>query len=66
MAEAERAFGQAATRDVNNGLYIYNRSLALEQLKRRDEAMEQLRRAAALGYPPARELIERRRSPNRR
>ena len=52
MAEAETAFGEAATRDVNNALYIYNHSLALEQLKRRDEAMEQLRRAAALGYPP--------------
>jgi Flp pilus assembly protein TadD len=52
MAEAERAFAEAVTREPSNGLYIYNRSLALEQLGRRDEALAQKKRAADLGYPP--------------
>ena len=51
MAEAERAFGEATTREPGNGLYAYNRALALDQLGRRDEA---LRRCSAqrIGYRP--------------
>jgi choline-sulfatase len=52
MAEAERAFAEAVSREPNNGLYVYNRSLALEHLGRRDEAVAQKKRAADLGYPP--------------
>jgi tetratricopeptide (TPR) repeat protein len=52
MAEAERAFAEAATREPGNGLYVYNRALALNQLGRRDEALVQAKRAADLGYPP--------------
>jgi arylsulfatase A-like enzyme/Flp pilus assembly protein TadD len=52
MAEAERAFGEATTREPGNGLYAYNRALALQQLGRRDEALVQMKRAADLGYPP--------------
>ena len=52
MAEAERAFAEAATREPGNGLYAYNRALALQALGRRDEALVQIKRAADLGYPP--------------
>jgi arylsulfatase A-like enzyme/Flp pilus assembly protein TadD len=52
MAEAERAFGEATTRAPANGLYTYNRALALQSLGRRDEAAVQMKRAADLGYPP--------------
>jgi len=52
MADAERAFAEAATREPANGLYTYNRALALQALGRRDEARVQLKRAADLGYPP--------------
>jgi choline-sulfatase len=52
MAEAERAFAEATTREPGNGLYAYNRALALQQLGRRDEALVQMKRAADLGYPP--------------
>jgi Flp pilus assembly protein TadD len=52
MAEAERTFAEAVSREPNNGLYVYNRALALEQLGRRDEALAQKKRAADLGYPP--------------
>jgi arylsulfatase A-like enzyme/Flp pilus assembly protein TadD len=52
MAEAERAFAEATTREPGNGLYAYNRGLALQQLGRRDEALVQIKRAADLGYPP--------------
>jgi tetratricopeptide (TPR) repeat protein len=50
MADAERAFAQALSRDPNNGLYHYNHALALQQLGRRDEAAAEFSRAAALGY----------------
>ena len=50
MAEAERAFAEATTREPGNGLYAYNRGLALQQLGRRDEAVREMQRAAALGY----------------
>ena len=59
MADAERAFSEAATRDPNNALYAYNRGLALQQLGRRDAALGELRRAAALGYPQARAWLAR-------
>jgi arylsulfatase A-like enzyme/Tfp pilus assembly protein PilF len=52
MAEAERAFAEATAREPGNGLYAYNRALALQQLGRRDEALVQMKRAADLGYPP--------------
>jgi choline-sulfatase len=52
MLDAERAFGEAAIREPANGLYPYNRAIALQQLGRRDEALLQVKRAADLGYPP--------------
>ena len=52
IADAERAFAEAATREPANGLYAYNRALALQALGRRDEAVVQMKRAADLGYPP--------------
>jgi hypothetical protein len=52
MADAERAFAEATTREPGNGLYAYNRALALNQLGRREEALVQAKRAADLGYPP--------------
>jgi Flp pilus assembly protein TadD len=51
MADAERAFAEAATREPNNGMYAYNRGLALQRLGRKGEAAAQINRAAALGYP---------------
>ena len=54
LAEAERAFGEAATREPTNGMYAYNRALALQRLGRKDEAAAQMNRAAALGYRPGR------------
>lgn len=57
MSQAERAFAEAVARDANNALFVYNRGLALQQLGRRDEALADLRRAAALGYQPARALV---------
>jgi Flp pilus assembly protein TadD len=54
MAEAERAFAEAAAREPSNGSYAYNRDVALSQLGRREEAAAELRRAAALGYQPGR------------
>jgi arylsulfatase A-like enzyme/Flp pilus assembly protein TadD len=54
MADAERAFAEAVSREPNNGLYVYNRALAFEHLGRRDEALTQKKRAADLGYPPRR------------
>jgi arylsulfatase A-like enzyme/Tfp pilus assembly protein PilF len=53
MAEAERAFAEATAREPSNGMYAFNRALALRQLGRRDEAIAELRRAASSGYPPA-------------
>ena len=52
MAEAERAFAEATAREPGNGLYAYNHGLALQQLGRRDEALRELQRSAALGYRP--------------
>jgi arylsulfatase A-like enzyme len=57
MSQAERAFAEAVARDANNALFVYNHGLALQQLGRRDEALADLRRAAALGYQPARVLV---------
>jgi Flp pilus assembly protein TadD len=50
MADAERAFAEAAKREPTSGLYRYNHGLALQQLGRRDEAAAEFRQAAALGY----------------
>jgi choline-sulfatase len=66
MRDAERAFGEAATREPDNPLYAYNRGLALQQLGRQDEAVTELRRAAALGSAPAREWLARLPGPRRR
>jgi choline-sulfatase len=52
MADAEKAFAEAETREPANGMYAYNRGLALQRLGRRDQALEQIKRAADLGYPP--------------
>ena len=54
MADAERAFAEAAVREPANGLFVYNRGVALQQLGRRDEAAAQFKRAAELGYRPGR------------
>jgi len=54
MEEAERAFAEAISREDGNAQYVYNRGLALQRLGRRDEALAQFRRAADLGFPPAR------------
>ena len=54
MSEAERAFAEAVRREAGNGLFIYNHAIALEQLGRRDDAIAQYRRAAEVGYAPAR------------
>ena len=43
----ERAFGEATTREPGNGLYAYNRALALNQLGREEEDAAQLTRAAS-------------------
>ena len=61
-ARREREDGGRRTRvrrsgrraNPRNGLYIYNRGLALQHLGRRDEAAAQFKRAAELGYPPRR------------
>ena len=50
IGDAERAFGEAAARDPANGMYCYNRALALQHLGRRDEAAAQFKRAEELGY----------------
>ena len=54
MSEAERAFAEAVRREEGNGLFIYNHAIALEQLGRREDAIAQYRRAAEVGYAPAR------------
>ena len=60
MPEAERAFAEALARDSTNTLSLYNHGLALQHLGRRDEAIAEFRRAAALGSPQARaKLAER-------
>jgi len=57
MAEAERAFAEAAARDTSNGRFRYNHALALQQLGRRDEALAELHAAATLGSAEARALL---------
>jgi tetratricopeptide (TPR) repeat protein len=57
LEEAEKAFGEAVTRDGKNALYIYNRGLALQALRRPDAAIVEFRRAAALDYAPARTVL---------
>jgi len=54
MGDAERAFAEGAAREPGNGLFVYNQAIALEQLGRREEAVARYRRAAELGYAPAR------------
>jgi len=54
MDEAERAFSEAITRDNRDPQYVYNRGLALQRLGRRNEALTEFRRAAELGFAPAR------------
>ena len=54
MDEAERAFSEAVSRDSENPQYVYNRGLALQRLGRRHDAIVQFRRAADMGFPPAR------------
>jgi len=50
MADAEHAFAEAASREPTNGMYVYNRALALQSLGRKEEAAAEMNRAAALGY----------------
>jgi arylsulfatase A-like enzyme/tetratricopeptide (TPR) repeat protein len=54
LAEAERAFAEASKRDQNNPQYTYNRALALQRLGRASDAAPLFRRAAELGFGPAR------------
>jgi len=54
LPEAEEAFREASRRDPQNPQYAYNRALALQRIGRRDEALGEFRRAAALGFAPAR------------
>jgi choline-sulfatase len=54
LGEAERAFDEAVHRDGGNAQYLYNRGLALQRLGRSTEAMTLFRRAAELGFAPAR------------
>jgi choline-sulfatase len=54
LDEAERAFAEAVARDGSNGEYLYNRGLALQRLGRAADATAQFRRAADLGFGPAR------------
>src|SRR5205085_2660090 len=44
MTDAEKAFAEAQTREPGNGLYAYNRALALQSLGRKDEAAAQMNR----------------------
>ena len=57
LADAEHAFAEAASRDADNAQYVYNRGLALQRLGRRDEAVAQFQRAAAMGFLPARQRL---------
>jgi tetratricopeptide (TPR) repeat protein len=58
LDEAERAFAEASTRDPNDPQYAYNRALALQRLGRTQDAQTLFRRAAELGFGPARERLE--------
>ncbi len=57
MAEAERAFAEAAARDPGTALFRYNHALALRQLGRREQALAELHAAAKLGSADARALL---------
>jgi len=54
LAEAEHVFGEASSREPDNAQYVYNRGLALERLGRGADAAPLFRRAAELGFGPAR------------
>ena len=54
MADAERAFSEAMSREPANGLYVYNHGVALFRLGDKEKAAAEMTRAAALGYRPAR------------
>jgi choline-sulfatase len=60
LDEAERAFGEASARDPQDPQYFYNRGLALERLGRAADAVAPLRRAAQLGFAPARARLAER------
>lgn len=55
-AEAAREYGRAARLDPGNGLYLYNRGLALDRDGRAAEALASFRLAAEAGFelPPGR------------
>jgi Flp pilus assembly protein TadD len=59
LDEAERVFAEAVQRDPGNPQYAYNRGLALERVGRRTEAEPLFRRAAELGFAPAKARLER-------
>jgi Flp pilus assembly protein TadD len=59
LDEAERAFAEAAGRDPGNPQYAYNRGLALERLGQPGEAEPLFRRAAELGFEPAKARRQR-------
>jgi Flp pilus assembly protein TadD len=54
IAGAERAFNEAIAREPTNGQYVYNHGAALYRLGRKEEAVAEINRAAALGYRPPR------------
>jgi arylsulfatase A-like enzyme/Flp pilus assembly protein TadD len=54
MEDAGHAFAEAVQREGSNPQYAYNRGLALQRTGRRDDALAQFRRAAELGFAPAR------------
>jgi len=58
MPEAERAFNESVVRDASNPLSLYNHGVALQRLGRREEALVEFRRAAALGSPQARGKVK--------
>jgi len=59
LDEAERVFGEASKREPDNPQYAFNRGLALERLGRREEAEPLFRRAAELGFAPAKARLQR-------
>jgi Flp pilus assembly protein TadD len=59
LDEAERAFEEAVHREPQNAQYLYNRGIALQRLDRSSDAAESFRRAATLGFAPARSQLAR-------
>jgi tetratricopeptide (TPR) repeat protein len=57
LDEAERTFAEAVSRDPHDPQYVYNRALALQRLGRSSEALPLFRKAAELGFAPARDRV---------